>query len=65
MDFNYRVKVLGHAIADLLKMGFAVNGHECKPGEYWVIGCSASWLRSKIKRHKLNAITSTFEAIRG
>lgn len=64
MDFNYRVKVLGESIDSLLAMGFAVNAHDCKPGEYWVIGCSKTFLQNKVQARKLKTI-SQYEAIRG
>jgi len=63
MDFNYRVKVLGTSLQQLLDMGFAVNAHDCQPGEYWVIGCGRTSLENQVIHHSLTTITP-YEAIR-
>lgn len=64
MDFKYKVKTLGYTTDQLLAMGFAVNVHECKPGEHWAIASSGSRMRELIKKNLLNTITQP-EAIRG
>lgn len=63
MNFNYRVKVLGCTVDQLLAMGHAVNSYECNAGEHWIIGCSQSQLEAAIQRDKLT-IVSDYEAIR-
>lgn len=63
MNFNYRVKVLGFTVEQLLAMGHAVNSYECNAGEHWIIGCSRSQLENAVKHDKLT-IVSDYEAIR-
>lgn len=63
MNFSYRVKVLGYTMDQLLAMGLAVNGHECAPGEYWIIAVGSSQLEHLIKCHSLSVI-SDIECIR-
>ncbi len=64
MNFNSRVKVLGESLDSLTSKGFAVNAHDCKAGEYWVVGSSRSQLERDVKRHKLTTV-SQYETIRG
>lgn len=64
MNFNYRVKVMGTSLQDLINMGFAVNAHDCQPGEYWVIGCGQTSLENKVGQHSLVTV-SQYECLRG
>lgn len=63
MNFNYRVKVLGKSVDQLLALGFSVNTHGCAEGELWAISTSSSKVTSMVERHRLTAI-SAVEAIR-
>lgn len=64
MNFNYRVKVLGTSLQDLLDLGFAVNAADCQSGEYWLIGCGRTSLETKVTQSQLVTI-SDYECLRG
>lgn len=63
MNFNYRVKVLGKSVDQLLALGLDVNTQGCNGGELWAIATSSSRLESIVDRYSLTII-SNIEAIR-